>query len=116
MPEAVGRKVDGGCELLPWLPRKLKVSSPAPSPPNGVLEVWPVVKGVFRKDEPVGEVRASFSSSSVRFCILPAVLVCRPPNPPPPKGLVVEKWLMVIRGLSRDTHTAGGIRGSGFSN
>lgn len=116
MPEAEGRKAEGGCELLPWLARKLKGSSPVPSPPKGVLEVLLVVKGVFRKDDPVGEVRASFSSSSARFCIPPAGPVCKPPKPPPPKGLLVEKWLIVISILSRDQWTAPGIRGPGFCN
>lgn len=114
MPEADGRKADGGCELLPWLPRKLNESSAAPSPPKGVLAVLLVENGIFRKDEPVGEVRASFSSSSARFCIPPVAPVCRPPNPPPLKGLVVEKWLIVIGVLSRDKRATRGIREPGF--
>lgn len=96
MPEAEGRKADGGCELLPWLARKLNGSSPAPSPPKGEFEVLLVVKGMFPKDEPVGEVRVSFSSSSASLCIPPAAPVCKAPKPPPPKGLVVEKWLIVM--------------------
>lgn len=61
-------------------------------------------------DEPVGEVRASFSSSSASFCIPPAAPVCKAPKPPPPKGLVVEKWVIVMGVLSGDKRTAGGFK------